>query len=57
MTWAVKPSDKAVTANSESSFSVGELTSKVIIKGWPELPKKQDTKPLNKSWVLEMLLG
>ena len=30
MTWALKPSDKAVTANSESAFSVRELNSPVI---------------------------
>ena len=52
MTWTLKPSDKAVTANSESAFSVGELNSKVIVNAWPELPKKQGTKPFNQSWVL-----
>ena len=34
MTWALKPSDKAVTANSESVFSVGELNYQVIVNVW-----------------------
>ena len=40
MTWALKPSDKAVTANSESAFSVGELNFQVVINAWPQLHKK-----------------
>ena len=40
MTWALKPSDKAVTANSESAFSVGELNFSGIINAWPQLHKK-----------------